>query len=228
MTPQTPPPPRKVSPIVWILAGLGAVIVLGLLVVFLGGLFLAHKAREAGVDPGLFRKNPAVAITKMVAAMNPNADIVSVDEDRGVLTIRDRRTGKEVTLKFDDVRQGKVIIAGDGKQAVIESGENAGMNLPRWVPRYPDASAQAKVSIVRNEQQETGNITLTTADEPAKVLDFFRTELRKQGPMWKTTVTATAEGGVLHAGDENTERTIAVVVARSGGETTINLTFTRK
>ena len=228
MTPQNPPPPRKVSPLVWILAGLGAVIVLALLAVFLGGLFLAHKAKEAGVDANLFRKNPAVAITKMVAAMNPNADIVSVDEGRGVLTIRDRRTGKEVTLRFDDVRQGKVIIAGDGKQAVIGTGENAGATLPRWVPRYPDASGKANVSIVQNDQQDTGNVTMTTGDEPAKVLEFFQTELRRQGPMWKTSITKTDEGGVLHAGDENTERTITVVVGRSGGETTVNLTFTRK
>lgn len=228
MTPQTPPQSPKVSPIVWVLAILGAVVALALVAVVLAGLFLAHKAKEAGVDSELFRKHPGVAITKMVAAMNPNADIVSVDEGKGVLTIRDRRTGKEVTLKFDDVRAGKVIIEGDGKSEVIVSGEGAAVNLPRWVPRYPGASAKANVSVLRNEEQDTGNVTMTTADEPAKILDYYRHEFRRQGPAWKTSVTTTDEGGVIHAGDENTDRIITVVVARSGGDTTINLTFTRK
>lgn len=228
MTPQGPPQTPKVSPIIWVLAILGAVIVLALLAVVVGGLFLAHKAKEAGVDAELFRKHPGVAITKMVAAMNPNAEIVSVDEGRGVLTIRDKRTGKEVTLKFDDVRAGKVIIEGDGKREVIVSGEAAGANLPRWVPRYPGASAKANVSVVQNEEQDTGNITMTTPDEPAKVLEYYQHEFRKQGPAWKTSVTTTDEGGVIHAADENTERIITLAVARSGGDTTINLTFTRK
>ena len=33
---------------------------------------------------------------------------------------------------------------------------------------------------------------------------------------------------VIHADDENTMRTVTVAVGRSGGETAVNLTFTRK
>src|SRR5580700_7660222 len=63
----TPPPgaPRKISPLAWVL-----IVILGLC--FLGfascaafGLFVAHKVKEAGNNPGL-------AVAKFLAAANPN------------------------------------------------------------------------------------------------------------------------------------------------------------
>jgi hypothetical protein len=228
MMPQSNPPKPKIHPLVWILAGLAAVVVLLAVAVLVGGLLLVQKAKEAGVDAEMFRKNPAVAITKMVTAMNPNAEILSVDEDRGMLVVRDKRTGKTVTLRFDDIRNGKVTIEGDDKQEVIVTGGGgADVKLPRWVPGYPGAAAKATVS-VQNPDQDTGNVTLTTSDEPKAVLDFYEKEFQKEGAVWKTSITRSGEGGVIHADDEDTERTVTVAVGRSGSGSTINLTFTRK
>jgi hypothetical protein len=228
MMPQSNPTKAKIHPLVWILAGLAAVVVLLAVAVVVGGLLLVNKAREAGVDAEMFRKNPAVAITKMVTAMNPDAEILSVDEGRGMLVVRDKRTGKTVTLRFDDVRNGKVTIEGDDKQEVIVTGgAGTDVKLPRWVPRYPGAAAKATVS-VQNPDQDTGNVTLTTSDDPRAVLDFYEKEFQKEAPAWKTSLTRSSDGGVIHASDENTERTVTVAVGRSGSDTAINLTFTRK
>ena len=65
---QPPVGPRKTSPLVWVL-----VVVLGLFL--LGGLaiggftmFVFHKAREAGISPDLWQRNPAAA----TAARSPS------------------------------------------------------------------------------------------------------------------------------------------------------------
>src|SRR4051812_39175440 len=71
--------PRKTSPIVWILLGLGVMIVLFVGALTIGGIFIVHKAKQAGLDPELWQRNPGVAVTKMLAAANPDAEIVSLD-----------------------------------------------------------------------------------------------------------------------------------------------------
>jgi uncharacterized membrane protein YvbJ len=54
-----PPPaaaalPRKgVSPIVWILGIIAGIFVLGMMVLIGGGLFVAHKVKQAGFDPAI-------------------------------------------------------------------------------------------------------------------------------------------------------------------------------
>src|ERR1041384_992449 len=90
-----PPSTRKTSPIVWLL-----VIVLGV-VVFAGiclvgaGFFVIHKAKRAGIDPELMRTNPGLAIGKMMAAFNPDVEVVRTNDATGTITVRDRRTGQE-------------------------------------------------------------------------------------------------------------------------------------
>ena len=67
-----PPPamgPRKTNPLVLVL-----VIILGLC--FLGfascaafGLYVAHKAKQAGLDPALWKTNPSLAVGKILAVV---------------------------------------------------------------------------------------------------------------------------------------------------------------
>src|SRR5512146_2968366 len=65
--------PRKTSPIVWILGGLAAVFLLCVGLVVIGGIFVVHKAKQAGLDPSLWQRNPGLAATKMLAAAHPDA-----------------------------------------------------------------------------------------------------------------------------------------------------------
>src|SRR5690348_5415445 len=71
---------RRINPIVWILGGIAAVILLFGAALTIGGIFVLHKAKQAGLDPDLWARNPGVAATKLVAAANPDAEVVSVDE----------------------------------------------------------------------------------------------------------------------------------------------------
>src|SRR5450759_1653720 len=77
-----PPPPKKTSPIVWVLVGLGAFLLLVVIAVAGAGFFLVHKVKQAGLDPELMRRNPGLATVKMMAALNPNIEVLSVNENR--------------------------------------------------------------------------------------------------------------------------------------------------
>src|SRR5437667_8479257 len=55
---------RKTSPIVWVLVAVLGLFVLGGIAVLGAGYFVIHKARQAGLDPELMRRNPGLAVSK--------------------------------------------------------------------------------------------------------------------------------------------------------------------
>ena len=91
--------PKKTSPIVWILLGVVGFFVLIGFAVMAGLGFLAHKVAQ----------NPALAITKLATAANPDIQVLSTDEGANTVTLRDKRTGETVTMNFDDVKKGKIV-----------------------------------------------------------------------------------------------------------------------
>src|SRR5215471_8960426 len=133
--PDTAPSRRKTSPIVWILVGVVGLACVAGAITLAGGLFLVHKAREAGVDADLFRDNPGLAIAKLIAAAHPDTEVVSTDAGSGTVTLRDRRTGKEMTLTFDQVRKGFRFEADEdnGRKAAVQLGGDGG-KVPAEVP----------------------------------------------------------------------------------------------
>src|SRR6266700_1879214 len=78
MSPPPPGPPpapgvapiaRGTSPIVWVLAIVLGLFVLGFIGVVGTGLFVVHKARQAGLDPALMSRNPGLAMAKLITAV---------------------------------------------------------------------------------------------------------------------------------------------------------------
>jgi hypothetical protein len=227
-----PAAPRKTSPIVWVL-----VIVLGLFVI--GGLavagftyFVFHKVKQAGIDPELIRRNPGMAVGKMIAAANPDVEVVSTDDNAGTITIRDRKTGKVVTMTFDQAKNGRFKMSAqgdDGNTATMEIGGGAG-KLPSWVPNYPGSTAQGTFSVRGDDKDgagEGGNVTFTTKDPAAKALAFYQDKAKEMG--MKINLTSTTEqGGMIIASDDDSKRSLTVVVGGDSGETTVNVTYAQK
>lgn len=227
-----PAAPRKTSPLVWVL-----VIVLGLFL--LGGLafagltfFVFHKVRQAGIDPDLIRRNPGLAVGKMIAAANPDAEVVRTDDNAGTITIRDRKTGKIVTMTFDQAKNGRFKMSAqgdDGNTATMEIGGGAG-KLPSWVPNYPGSTAQGTFSLrgdASDGSGEGGNFTFTTKDSASKAMSFYRDKAKEMG--MKVNLTSTTEqGGMIIASDDDSKRSLTVVVEGGSGDTTVNVTYAQK
>ena len=108
----------KTSPLVWILVAVAGLFVLGIISVVGTGFFVIHKAKEAGFDSDLMRRNPGLAVAKLVAATNPDLEVVSVDDGKGRITIREKSTGKTTTVTFDEMKRGKFTFHEEGKDAV--------------------------------------------------------------------------------------------------------------
>src|SRR5580700_1954867 len=129
------PAVKKTSPLVWILAGIGIIVVLAMITCGVGAFFIGRAVKNAGFDPDLMKKNPGLAMAKMVTALNPNFEVVSTNDGAGTVTVREKSTGKTVTYKFDPDKQSLVIIGDDGAQVKI--GASAGNKMPDWAPVYP-------------------------------------------------------------------------------------------
>ena len=220
--PQAGPPAvalkRKTSVVVWILLAVAGVFVLCIAGLIAAGLYVA--------------RNPGVAMAKLITAANPDAEVLSTDLGSQTMRIRDRRTGKEVTLSFDDVKKGRLKFSatGDnGEVANLEIGGGEG-KLPSWVPAYPGARAQGNLTASGADGGgvgEGGIVTFTTPDPPSKVTEFYDAKCKEMG-MSVNLSQLSDSGGLIVGADEGKQRTLHVMVAGGSGDTTITVTYGRK
>lgn len=227
------PPARKTSPLVWVL-----VIILGLF--FLGfascaafGLYVAHKAKQAGIDPDLWKNNPSLAVGKILAATNPNVEVVRSDEGAGTVTIRDKTTGKETTMTFDQARSGKFSITADddkGGKATMQFGGAANISdLPSWVPKYPGSESHSTFAVKGSgsDLDEGGSFTFNTTDPADKVVDFYKGKSQDLGLKVKLTST-TGDTSMFEAADEGEKRSLMVIIGKNGSGSSVSVTYGAK
>ena len=245
------PPPQKSKTWIWVLGGCGTVILLGVIAAAILGYLAYRKGQEVVND---MERNPAMAAAKLAVAMNPDLETVSVNEGKGTITIKDRKTGKVVTVDFDDVKDGRVIVKGEGDEAVTfqaKGGEGSGSgsfevktdkgsvkfgagsaaeNMPDWLPSYPGAKAEGTYSM-QGPDGKVGSFAFTTTDSVDQVMSFYESELRSED--LKVSVTTTkangvAAGGVVTGEDKSNHRTAIVTVATQASGTQVSVTFTSK
>lgn len=221
-----------------VLAGL--FVVAGLAVVA-GGLFVVHKAKQAGVDADLVRTNPGLAVAKMLAATNPDIELVDVDESTGKVTLREKSSGRTVTLDFEQIRQGKISFETDeGESGTISAQEGGGRitgrsgtvewqagvegRLPAWLPAYPGAEVKGSTTS-RTSEGEFASTILLTQDPVERVSAFYRQALDRAG--MKVDIASHTEGGradvITATGSEN-KRRASVIVGREDEGTVVTLT----
>lgn len=245
-----PGPQRKTSPLIWILVAVAGLFLLGGIAVVGGGLFLVHKAKQAGFDPELMRNNPGLATAKLLAATNPDLEVVSTDEGRGLITIRQRSTGKTMTVNFDEIKRGKITFHEDGKDAVtleahgdgttgslqMKSGTeslNFGANqatMPSWMPSYPNSKPTSTFSL-NGKEGTSASFQFQTADAPKDVVAFYERELKQAGFHINSTTTSdsgTTSGGTLSGDDTANKRTVMVTVGNDSKGTTVSITYSQK
>ena len=208
----------RISPFVWILIAIASIIVLCVVGLGLAAVYVA--------------RNPGLVMTKLITAANPDAEVLGTDTGSQTVRIRDRRTGKEVTLSFDDVKKGrfKISAMGDnGEMANVEIGGGEG-RLPAWVPTYPGAKAQGNLTAKgasADGMGEGGVVTFTTPDPPSKVTEFYQAKCKDMG-MSVDLSQLSDTGGMVLGADEGKQRTLHILVAGGSGDTTITVTYGRK
>lgn len=209
--------PRRTSPVVWILLGIFGIIVLGVVGVVATGAYFFHRVGS----------NPAAALARAAAMSNRNLEVLSQDDGAGTVTIKDRETGKVVTLNFNDAKEGKFHLSAqedNGKTADLQFGGSA--KVPDWVPAYPGASVQTNISGTSSDG-EGGNVTYTTSDSPSKVVSFYQDKVKDMG-MKTNLSTMTGDSSMIIATDESKDRSLTIAIGTDSGKTTVNVTYGTK
>lgn len=218
---QYPPPgaQRKTSPLVWILAILGVFVMLVIVAVAGIGLFVAHKVKEAGVDSDSMKRNPALATIKVMAALNPNIEIVTLDEDKGFVTVRDKKSGRTFKVTFDDAKRGKFTMQEEGKDPVTIT-TRGDFNVPTWIPDYPHSTPQGSFA-TEFSTGDSGNFTFKTKDSVSKVLSYYEDGFRSEGMEIEHK-----PGNVISA--KRGQKSAVVMVGTGDGDSSVSVTFEAK
>ena len=234
MPPQGPGAPvKKTSPLVWILGGLAVLMIGGMLMCGVVGFLAVRAVKNAGFDPDLMKRNPGLAMAKMVAAVNPNLQTVSTNERTGTITMRDKTNGKMITFKFDAEKKSMVVVGDDGQEVTFNAsgdgkngavtvqssegtmrfGAAAGNTAPAWVPVYPGSSPQGTMA-TQTKDGNSNTFTFKTSDGAGQVLTYYQDQLKSAG-FKMNLVTTGDQGGMVQAEDSDKRRTIIVTVGTS-------------
>ncbi|MCC7496798.1 MAG: hypothetical protein IT160_04415 [Bryobacterales bacterium] len=239
-----PPSPQKKKShlLMWVLVGIAGLVLLVGITVVGAGIFLVHKAKQAGLDPDLLKSNPALAVGKMVTAMNPDYEVLRVDEASGVIAVRDKRSGKMMRMNFEDAKQGKFVFEEEGKAPVtietdssggggihMRSGEGSmdfggSAKVPGWIPAYPGAQSQAVLASSTSEG-ESGTVSFLTTDPVETAGPQYVSLLTSNGYQIESQ-TKLPQGFIISA--KNGNRTLGVIIGTDSGKTTIGVTYSNK
>jgi len=247
MAPQPAPPPpaapaakKGTSALVWILAGCGGLIVIiGL--IFAGATYWGYHKVKGFAE--VAKKNPALAAAKLMVAANPDVEIVSEDDGAGTITVRNKKTGEEITMDAEDIKNGRlkfrnekgeeVTFEGSGKPGQegfrIESkkgsmtfGTGEGEAPPAWVPTYPGAKTIA-TSREKTDEGFTGTFSFQTADPVDVVTAHYEKELKAKG--YEVNRVAMVGMGNLTAKGDGGKHTVNVTVMRLGEATQVTVEY---
>ena len=234
--PFVPPAAKKNNLLKWVLIGVGGVFLL---------MFLAMCA--VGYFVWRVKQNPGLAFAKVALAANPNVEVVSSDTGKQEITVRDKRTGKLVTMSWEDAKNGKLSFKEDGKEALtINSNGGNGVvqmksadgsfqlggdiKIPTWVPAYPGTDPKAAFS-AQGKDGSSGSFGYKTKDSTDKVIKFYQDEFQSAGFKLNTNMTtqnAGSSGGMMVAQDAAEKHTITVIIGQDSGETSVSVTYSSK
>ncbi len=248
MTVSSPPsaPEQKkkgLSPLAWILIGCGGLIlVIGIL--FVAGVgFVGYKAKQFAEN---VEKNPVATLGKAYAAVNPDLEFVSADEDGRTITFRDVKSGDTMTIDADDVEQGKITFktkegemtfdaqGGDeggltmtdaSGKTVFQAGAGSAKDLPSWVPLYPGAEVTATYVASTADQGSGGSFALSTEDGVDAVFEHYHAALTKAGFEIQMS-TSTGAGKMLVASQTDPSRQVTVSIGEVDGKTQATIQYT--
>lgn len=232
---------KKLSPLVWVLIGCGGLVLIGVIGLGIFGFWAKSKLTEFSEEAS---KNPAMILAKGYAMANPDVEITGSDDENQTVTFRDKKSGKEVTLNLEQIKEGKfsfeteegtTTFSSDEKSLTINGpqgqsttwGENA--ELPTWVPTYPNTKPVG-VASVNDDKQMGGMFSMETTDTAEAVVDWYKTKFSEGGYTEKSVTSASSETGTMRsltARNDQTNQNITLTVTTSDANsgTIIQVTY---
>jgi hypothetical protein len=246
---QAVPGKKKLGPWVWILGGCFGLIVIAGVIAISAGFFVANKVKQAGLDPELIEKNPGLAVAKMMVSANPELEMVAIDENRGIIKVREKKTGKTLIVNLAAAKEGKFEFqdengekieldasgSGDSGAVTIKGPKGTmqmggGLKLPGWVPTYPGAQETGSFGI-NADDSNAGTMTFKSADSAEQIAEFYENTLKGAGfAVEKTALNASGQPAILFvtAKDKNSDKSVQVTATTEAQGTTVGVTYGTK
>jgi hypothetical protein len=242
--PGAPPAKKGMGPLAWI--GIGCVVI-----IILCGIAFSIMGWMAKRAIDKYGKNPGMAAAVLMVKANPDLELVSTDEKANSIVVKNKKTGETMTMTAD--ANGKFSFKNDkGETATFDaSGENgvsikstdekgqvstfnaggpgAPQNLPSWLPTYPGGTISGTYD-TNNDQERTAAFTVTTKDDPAKVIDYYDSQFKGAGlTTEKNNYDANGQkGGTVTGKSADEKRQASVLVSTSSEGTQAVVSFTEK
>jgi hypothetical protein len=241
-------PAKKGIPVwAWIGIGCGALIVFVMIVVTVGGYFVANKVKNVAAD---FEDNPAMAAARMIVKLNPELEEVSTDPENGTITVRNTKTGEVITVNFEDIKEGRfsfksgdrevtvdasqadegggVTITDDKDSVVFSAGGSVSGDIPPWVPLYPGTEPSSPHTM-RAGDELSGGFELETDAPVATVLEFYRSALEGEGyEVSVNTYTQDDSKGGMVNGSQEGRNLVAILSSEGGGPTKVVISYSQR
>ena len=237
------PPAKKSKALTYVLAGCGGLLVLVLIAFLAVGLWVRSKAKEFG-------SNPAFAAAKLAASLNPDVEVLDANQSTGKITMRDKKTGKTVTMDFRDIQKGRFSLEGeDGKKidlqaqgegdsgslsvkgpdGSMEFGSGASAKAPAWVPKYPGGQVVGTFS-AQGAQGEGGTFQVKCSGSVEEVASFYERAMKSAGmTIQKHTMQADNKSTIMVMGENTSDgHTVTAAVSSTDQGTTAQIIYGTK
>lgn len=222
----------------WVAIGCVGLLVLAGAGVGIAGWMLKKKVQSMAEDP--------TATIEMIAALNPDIEVVDRDSDAGTVTIRNKKTDETVTVSMADLAERRISFSTDEGEATFAVDEEAGTfemrgadgstaqlgsgaRVPDWVPGYPGATAEG-VYASQDATTESGTFSLSTTDSLDEVFQHLRGALQDAG--YKVTENrysgSGGEGAMLVGEMEDGSSTITYTLGTNEGRVQVTGGYTRQ
>ena len=202
----------------WLLIGVAAFAVLFIIGVSVVTYMFVKKAEQVA-------RNPVSAIVQIAAAANPDIDVLDVNENTGKVTIRDKKTGKTVTIDGDAIKDGRISIDTEDGHAVLGAGAN--IKTPDWV--FMPGGAKLVGGMTANGKDGVGGTVVFTSTEPIDALkSFFEEKYKAAGYEQSVSAMSTTNGEQavqLVFQHENRKRSVTIGAAKSSEGSGGSITF---
>ena len=189
------PPKKKSNVLLWVIVGVFAFFLLIGMVIVGGMYFVWNKAQDAisGMEG-----NPALAVTKLITTMNPDLEVISVDETNNKIKIRQKSSNKTIELDLDRIKEGNLSAVFEGEEGPetfefsadeagsiqMKSGERTVKigqgEIPGWVPRPPGVTVKSLMSSTTNTEF-MGAFSFPSKQPAKDILDFFEKQAAPAG-----------------------------------------------
>jgi len=181
----------------WFGIGCAGLLVLVLVVVFALGFFAVRKVKEVAGD--IENSSPEMVAARLMIKAQPDIEEVSEDADAGTITIREKKSGKEITVNLKELSEGHFVFDTDEGHVEISAGEGDGGGVtissekgkmvlgkgvegscPDWLP-IPEGLKARGQYMMDDEGGRKGALTLEGELDASKIEAFYEKKLKDDG-----------------------------------------------